>query len=42
MGGQSFTHGGLVLDLRNLNEIKLDKEHKSVNIQAGARWWQLQ
>jgi FAD/FMN-containing dehydrogenase len=42
MGGQSFTHGGLVLDLRNLNEIKLDKERKSVNIQAGARWWQLQ
>jgi FAD/FMN-containing dehydrogenase len=42
MGGQTFTHGGLVVDLRNLNAIRLDKEHKMVNVQAGARWWQLQ
>lgn len=42
MGGQTFTHGGLVLDLRDFNRIKLDKEHKMVNIQTGARWWQLQ
>jgi FAD/FMN-containing dehydrogenase len=42
MGGQSFTHGGLVLDFRDFNQVKLDKEHKSVNMQAGARWWQLQ
>jgi FAD/FMN-containing dehydrogenase len=42
MGGQTFTHGGLVLDLRNFNRIILDKEHKRVNIQTGARWWQLQ
>lgn len=42
MGGQTFTHGGLVLDLRNFNRIQLDKEHKRVNIQSGARWWQLQ
>lgn len=42
MGGQTFTHGGLVLDLRDFNRIKLDKEHKTVNIQTGARWWQLQ
>ncbi len=42
MGGQTFTHGGLVLDLRDFNRIKLDKEHKSVSIQSGARWWQLQ
>src|SRR5207245_7174527 len=35
-------HGGLVLDLRDFNRIKLDKEHKAVNIQTGARWWQLQ
>ncbi|HEV2522055.1 MAG TPA: FAD-binding oxidoreductase [Candidatus Acidoferrales bacterium] len=42
MGGQTFTHGGLVLDLRDFNRIRLDKDHKRVNIQTGARWWQLQ
>ncbi|HEY6252144.1 MAG TPA: FAD-binding oxidoreductase, partial [Candidatus Angelobacter sp.] len=42
MGGQSFSHGGLVLDLRDFNRIRLDKEQKTVNIQSGARWWQLQ
>jgi FAD/FMN-containing dehydrogenase len=42
MGGQTFTHGGLVLDLRDFNRIQLDKEHKLVNIQTGARWWQVQ
>src|SRR6266852_880531 len=42
MGGQTFTHDGLVLDLRNFNHIRLDKEHKSVNLQSGVRWWQLQ
>src|SRR5690348_6192713 len=34
MGGQSFTHGGLVLDLRNFNRISLDAQHKTVNIQS--------
>ena len=42
MGGQSFTSGGLVLDLRDFNRIALDKEHKTVNVQSGVRWWQLQ
>jgi FAD/FMN-containing dehydrogenase len=42
MGGQTFTHNGLVLDLRDFNRIRLDKEHKTVNLQAGVRWWQLQ
>lgn len=42
MGGQTFTHGGLVLDLRDFNRMRLDKEHKTVNLQAGVRWWQLQ
>jgi FAD/FMN-containing dehydrogenase len=42
MGGQTFTHGGLVLDLRDFNRIALDKEHKTVNVQSGARWWQVQ
>jgi FAD/FMN-containing dehydrogenase len=42
MGGQTFTPGGLVLDLRDFNRIRLDKDHKTVNLQSGARWWQLQ
>jgi FAD/FMN-containing dehydrogenase len=42
MGGQTFTHNGLVLDLRDFNRIRLDKEHKTVNVQSGVRWWQLQ
>ena len=42
MGGQTFTHGGVVLDLRDFNRIQLDKEHKRVTLQSGARWWQLQ
>lgn len=42
MGGHTFTHGGLVLDLRLFNRMQLDKEHKTVNLQSGVRWWQLQ
>jgi FAD/FMN-containing dehydrogenase len=42
MGGQTFTRGGLVLDLKDFNRIRLDKEHRRVNLQTGARWWQLQ
>jgi FAD/FMN-containing dehydrogenase len=42
MGGQTFIHGGVVLHFRDFNLIRLDKEHKRVNVQSGARWWQLQ
>ena len=42
MGGQTFTRGGLVLDLRDFNRIDLDKERKRINVQSGARWWQVQ
>jgi FAD/FMN-containing dehydrogenase len=42
MGGQTFTRGGIVLDLRNFNRITPDKAHKVANIQTGARWWQVQ
>lgn len=42
MGGQTFSPGGLVLDLRNFNRMKLDKEHMTINVQTGARWWQVQ
>ena len=42
MGGQTFIHGGVVLDLRDFNLIQLDKDQKRVNLQSGVRWWQLQ
>jgi FAD/FMN-containing dehydrogenase len=42
MGGQIFTHGGLVLDLCRLNQIQISKETRTVNVQSGVRWWQLQ
>ena len=42
MGGQSFTHGGLVLDLRDFNRITVDRAQHVVNVQTGARWWQVQ
>jgi len=42
MGGQSFTHNGLLLDMKDFNQIRLDKEHNLVNVRSGARWWQLQ
>src|SRR6201998_196956 len=42
MGGQTFTRGGLVLDLRDFNRIDLDKERRRINVQSGARWWQVQ
>jgi FAD/FMN-containing dehydrogenase len=42
MGGQSFTKDGLVLDMRAFNQLKLDKENKTLNVQAGATWAQIQ
>lgn len=42
MGGQTLTHGGIILDLRDFNQIRLDKGRKVVNVQSGVRWWQLQ
>jgi FAD/FMN-containing dehydrogenase len=42
MGGQSFIQNGLVLDMRDFNQIKLDREHRILNAQAGATWMQIQ
>jgi FAD/FMN-containing dehydrogenase len=42
MGGQTFSAGGLVLDLRGFNQIRLDRARHVVNVQSGVRWWQLQ
>lgn len=42
MGGQSFSRGGIVVDLRDFNRIVINKEQKTVTLQSGARWWQVQ
>jgi FAD/FMN-containing dehydrogenase len=42
MGGQSFTKDGLILDMRGLNQLKLDEANKILNVQAGATWAQIQ
>jgi len=42
MGGQSFIQNGLVMDMKNFNQLKLDKEHKILNVQSGAIWADIQ
>lgn len=42
MGGQSFMQGGLVLDMREFNQLKLDKAHRILTAQTGATWKQIQ
>jgi FAD/FMN-containing dehydrogenase len=42
MGGQTFTNDGLVLDMRNLSAISLDRDRKVVHVQSGATWAQIQ
>src|SRR5229473_2711787 len=42
MGGQTFTHGGLVLDMRGLNQIAIDRERKIMHAQSGSKWTQIQ
>src|SRR5437588_8262749 len=42
MGGQTFVKGGLVLDMRGLNRITLDKAKKIVNVQSGTVWADVQ
>jgi FAD/FMN-containing dehydrogenase len=42
MGGQSFIQNGLVMDMKNFNQMKLDKKHKILNVQSGAIWADIQ
>ena len=42
MGGQSFSQGGLVLDMRELNEVQVDKENLTMKVQSGASWKEVQ
>jgi FAD/FMN-containing dehydrogenase len=42
MGGQTFTEGGLVLDMRSFNQIAIDRDRKIMHAQSGATWSQIQ
>lgn len=42
MGGQSFQRGGIILDMKNFNKISLDRANKTVQVQSGATWEQIQ
>jgi FAD/FMN-containing dehydrogenase len=42
MGGQTFTPNGLVLDMRDYNQLRLDRETATLWAQTGATWQQIQ
>lgn len=42
MGGQAFRRGGVVLDMRAMNAIRLDRDARTVTVGAGATWHTIQ
>jgi len=42
MGGQAFRKGGIVLDMRTFNKIVLNESSRSVTVQPGATWHDIQ
>ena len=42
MGGQAFRAGGIMLDMRPLNFIRLDAARRTVTVGAGATWHDIQ
>src|SRR5438552_305087 len=42
MGGQAFRKGGIVLDLRTFNRIVLNEQSRSITVQPGATWHDIQ
>src|SRR5829696_549199 len=42
MGGQAFRRGGMVLDMRPMNGIRLDPDKRIVTVGAGATWHDIQ
>ena len=42
MGGQAFQRGGVMLDMRALNAIRLDAARRIVTVGAGATWHDIQ
>src|SRR5258708_2671280 len=42
MGGQAFRKGGVVLDMRGFNRIVLNENARTVTVQPGATWHDIQ
>jgi len=42
MGGQAFQRGGIMLDMRGMNAIRLDAARGTVTVGAGATWHDIQ
>jgi FAD/FMN-containing dehydrogenase len=42
MGGQSFSRGGLVLDMHGLNSIQVDTNAMTMTVGSGATWKEIQ
>src|SRR5882757_704264 len=42
MGGQAFRKGGIVLDMRGFNKIVLNESRRSITVQPGATWHDIQ
>lgn len=42
MGGQSFSRGGLVLDMRGFDTIEVDQENMTMTVGSGASWKEIQ
>lgn len=42
MGGQAIPRGGIMLDMRGLNGIELDRTRRTVRVGAGATWHAIQ
>lgn len=42
MGGQSFSHGGLVLDMRGFDAVAVDEEAMTMTVGSGASWKEVQ
>ncbi len=42
MGGHAFSKNGVVLDMRGFNAIKLNEEQRTITVQSGATWHDIQ
>lgn len=42
MGGQAFSQGGMVLDMRQFNRVVLNEQKKTITVQSGATWHDIQ
>jgi hypothetical protein len=42
MGGQSFRSGGIMLDMRRLDQVRLHPESSTISVGAGATWHKIQ